>query len=72
MIERTEMDQGVVDSPNSRKLPDGPVPFALGPSYRRHAQMLSTAQITGLRAEGDATSGLARIVWWSARSGSTC
>ena len=66
MVERTEMDQGVVELSQ----PVASYQTDLSPRslsvrrYRQHAQMLSTVQIAGLRAEGgDATSGLARIVW---------
>jgi lipopolysaccharide export LptBFGC system permease protein LptF len=70
-VKRTEMDQGVVE----RSEPVASYQTDLSPRalsvrrYRDHAQMLSTTQIRGLRAEGgDSSSSLGRIVW--ARVGS--
>ncbi|MCH2145685.1 MAG: LptF/LptG family permease [Phycisphaerales bacterium] len=65
-IRRTEMDEGVVERSESVDVyPTDLSPRALSVRrYRDHAQMLSTNQIRGLRAEGgDSSSALGRVVW---------
>lgn len=65
-LERTEMDEGVIErSENVPSYQTDLSPRALSVRrHRDHAQMLSSAQISGLRAEGgDESSSLGRIAW---------